>query len=186
MNFSAKILVSVAFVAVLASGPFAQQASPQQAPAPKQLPRDGFPVGPSAKILGFTASADVNPSRPVRVTLTWEVVNADRIELDQGIGIVATRDSRTVTPSATTTYSLIARGRQWHRKRHAHGDSDGYGFIRCSDRERACRCSSGRPPGRQRSNDARARAAHAGRQAGPERALHRAVSFDQDRRARSS
>ena len=36
-------------------------------------------------------------------------MNADRIELDQGIGIVATRDSRTVTPNATTTYTLFAK-----------------------------------------------------------------------------
>jgi hypothetical protein len=37
-------------------------------------------------------------------------VNADRITLDQGIGIVAARGSRTVTPSATTTYTLTVLG----------------------------------------------------------------------------
>ena len=82
---------------------------PAPAPEPKRLPRDGFPLGPSAKVLSFTASAPaVKAGEPV--TLTWEVVNADRIELDQGIGIVATRDSRVVKPSATTTYTLLARG----------------------------------------------------------------------------
>jgi hypothetical protein len=91
-------------IAVAAAG-----AAAQQTPAPKPLPRDGFPLGPSAKILGFTASpTSVQAGQPV--TLQWEVVNSDRIELDQGIGIVATRDSRTVTPSATTTYTLLARG----------------------------------------------------------------------------
>jgi hypothetical protein len=84
-------------------------AAAQETPAPKQLPRDGFPLGPSAKILSFTASA-VSIQAGQSVTLQWEVVNADRIELDQGIGIVATRDSRTVTPGATTTYTLLAKG----------------------------------------------------------------------------
>lgn len=86
-----------------------QQTPARQAPAERRLPRDGFPVGPSAKILSFTASVtSIQAGQPV--TLEWEVVNADRIELDQGIGIVATRDSRTVTPGATTTYTLLARG----------------------------------------------------------------------------
>ena len=73
------------------------------------MPRGGFPLGPSAKILSLTASA-TSIQAGQSVTLTWEVVNADRIELDQGIGIVATRDSCVVTPSATTTYTLVARG----------------------------------------------------------------------------
>jgi hypothetical protein len=105
----AMIAATTALAAAFSLGAAAQQAPAQQAPAPKQLPRDGFPLGPSAKILSFTASA-ASIQAGQSVTLTWEVINADRIELDQGIGIVATRDSRTVTPSATTTYSLLARG----------------------------------------------------------------------------
>jgi PKD repeat protein len=108
----ALVLATLAFgaaaqpVAAQAAG---QQDQAQQAPAPKQLPRDGFPLGPSAKILGFTASA-VSIQAGQSVTLKWEVINADRIELDQGIGIVATRDSRAVTPATTTTYTLLAKG----------------------------------------------------------------------------
>jgi hypothetical protein len=120
MNFSRKCFGSTMVAAAIALamtfplGAAAQQAPAQQdpgqqAPAPKQLPRDGFPVGPSAKILSFTASA-ASIQAGQSVTLKWEVINADRIELDQGIGIVATRDSRTVTPTATTTYTLLARG----------------------------------------------------------------------------
>ena len=105
---AALFLATFAFAAAAQQAP-AQQAPGQQAPAPKQLPRDGFPVGPSAKILSFTASA-MSIQAGQSVTLKWEVINADRIELDQGIGIVATRDSRTVTPTATTTYTLLARG----------------------------------------------------------------------------
>jgi hypothetical protein len=80
------------------------------AQAPQGQPPAGFPLGPPAKILSFTAEpSSIQPGQSV--TLKWAVVNADRIALDQGIGIVATRDSRTVTPSATTVYTLSAVGR---------------------------------------------------------------------------
>jgi PKD repeat protein len=95
--------------AALAPISVGQQDSAPPAAEPKRLPRDGFPVGPSAKVLSFTASA-TSVKAGDAVTLTWEVINADRISLDQGIGIVATRDSRTVKPLATTTYTLSARG----------------------------------------------------------------------------
>ncbi|HTA52476.1 MAG TPA: hypothetical protein VK757_06790 [Candidatus Acidoferrum sp.] len=101
--------IAIAFVAASIVAIVPRELLAQQEPAPKPLPRDGFPLGPSAKVLSFTASAtSIKAGEPV--TLTWEVVNADRIELDQGVGIVATRDSRNVTPSATTTYTLLARG----------------------------------------------------------------------------
>jgi len=115
-----KFLMGFALAAVVyaAIGPVAagqqdstQAASPTTTTSaePKRLPRDGFPLGPAAKVLSFTASAtSVKAGEPV--TLTWEVINADRISLDPGIGIVATRDSRTVKPAATTTYTLLARG----------------------------------------------------------------------------
>ena len=98
------VIFSAASLAAFATG----QQAPAQQPE-RRLPRDGFPAGPSAKILSFTASA-ASIQAGQSVTLTWEVVNADRIELDQGIGIVATRSSRAVTPGATTTYTLLARG----------------------------------------------------------------------------
>ena len=53
---------------VFTIGP-APSASAQQAPAPRQLPRDGFPIGPSAKILSFTASAtSIQAGRSVTLT----------------------------------------------------------------------------------------------------------------------
>jgi hypothetical protein len=96
--------VVAAIVAALAfaGGTFAQN--------PSAPPPSGFPVGPAAKILSFTAEPSaIQPGQSV--TLKWIVVNADRITLDQGIGIVATRDTRTVSPSATTIYTLSAVGR---------------------------------------------------------------------------
>lgn len=41
-------------------------------------------------------------------TLSWRVSNADRIRIEPDIGTVGALGSRTVTPSKTTTYTLIA------------------------------------------------------------------------------
>ncbi len=98
-------------VALLVSVSAAQQESapPPANPPPERLPRDGFPVGPPAKVLGFTASsAAIEPGQSV--TLKWAVVNADKITIDHGIGVVAARGSRTVSLKATTTYHLYAQG----------------------------------------------------------------------------
>jgi hypothetical protein len=43
------------------------------------------------------------------VMLSWEVVGATAIELDNGIGVVAARGTREVRPTATTIYTLGAR-----------------------------------------------------------------------------
>ena len=81
---------------------FAQNPS---SPAPS-----GFPLGPPAKILSFTAEPDsIQPGQSVE--LTWVVINADRIEVEPGIGVVATRASRSVTPATSTVYALKAIGR---------------------------------------------------------------------------
>src|ERR1017187_948052 len=54
----------------------------QQTPAPGRAGAEGFPIGPPAKILSFTADlTSVQPGQTV--TLMWAVVNADRITLDQ-------------------------------------------------------------------------------------------------------
>jgi len=77
---------------------------------PSTPPPVGFPLGPPAKILTFTAEPNsIQPGQSV--TLTWAVVNADRITVDQGVGVVATRGTEKVTPAVTTTYTLRAVGR---------------------------------------------------------------------------
>ena len=84
-------------------------AAGRQAPGQRQLPNDGFPAGPTAQVLRFTASAtSIRPGESV--TLEWVAVNADRIVLDRGIGIVEARGSRTVAPKVTTTYTIEAFG----------------------------------------------------------------------------
>jgi len=41
-------------------------------------------------------------------TLSWSVLNAQSVMVDQGIGIVGANDTRTVTPVTTTSYMLSA------------------------------------------------------------------------------
>lgn len=60
-------------------------------------------------IASFTSSA-ASTSPGKAVTLSWgAVTNADAVEIDPGIGGVATPGSRQVTPSQTTTYTMTAR-----------------------------------------------------------------------------
>ena len=40
--------------------------------------------------------------------LSWDVEGADSVEVDNGIGLVPASGSRTVRPTATTTYRLLA------------------------------------------------------------------------------
>lgn len=62
----------------------------------------GWPV-----ISRFTVSPDSVPAGQ-QVTLAWEISNATRVTLQPEIGTVPASGTRTVTPSATTTYKLIA------------------------------------------------------------------------------
>ena len=62
----------------------------------------GWPV-----ISKFTASPD-SISAGQQVTLTWEITDATRITLQPEIGTVPSSGTRSITPSATTTYKLIA------------------------------------------------------------------------------
>lgn len=62
----------------------------------------GWPV-----ISKFTVSPDSVPAGQ-QVTLSWEIRDATRVTLQPEIGTVPNSGTRTVTPSTTTTYKLIA------------------------------------------------------------------------------
>jgi PKD repeat protein len=113
MQLRNKIWIPMALAALMIL-PVAGQQTPapsgSQAPAPGRAGAEGFPIGPPAKILNFTADS-TSIERGQSITLSWAVVNADRITLDHGTGIVPTRGSVKITPSATTTYTLAAKGR---------------------------------------------------------------------------
>ena len=79
-----------------------------QAPPPAGFPGKA-PAGPPAEIVRFEAApAAVDPGQSA--TLRWEVLNAYSLAIEPGIGAVATRGSRTLSPAATTTYTLTVMG----------------------------------------------------------------------------
>jgi hypothetical protein len=71
---------------------------------------EGFPIGPPAHILKFSAEP-VSIHTGESVTLTWAAVNSENMKIDQCVGIIPARGSRQVSPSASTIYTLTAKGR---------------------------------------------------------------------------
>jgi hypothetical protein len=94
--------ISAAAFGLLALGSHAQ------APPPAGFPGVA-PTAPPARILSFTADRE-SIAAGESVTLRWEAINGYAIALDPGVGAVATRGTRTVTPRATTTYTLNVTG----------------------------------------------------------------------------
>lgn len=79
-----------------------------QAPPPAGFPGTP-PEGPPAAIRSLSAEpATIDPGEVA--TLRWEVLNAYSLSIDPDVGVVATRGSQNVSPSATTTYTLTATG----------------------------------------------------------------------------
>ena len=79
-----------------------------QAPPPTGFPGDA-PQGPPAEIVSFTAEpAELEAG--ASTTLRWEGLNAFSLTIEPDVGAVATRGSATVTPAATTTYTLTVFG----------------------------------------------------------------------------
>lgn len=79
-----------------------------QAPPPAGFPGVA-PRGPAADIVRFEAAPSaIEPGESA--TLRWEVLNAYSLGIEPGIGAVATRGSRALTPAATTTYTLTVTG----------------------------------------------------------------------------
>jgi hypothetical protein len=79
-----------------------------QAPPPANFPGTP-PPAPPAIIRDLTAEPTaIEPGGSA--TLRWEALNAYSLTVEPGIGTVATRGARRVSPSATTTYTLTALG----------------------------------------------------------------------------
>jgi hypothetical protein len=79
------------------------------APAPTPTIAPAPPVCSGTPIVSFFSASPSVITVGQSATLSWGFVgNADRVEIDQGIGGVATPGNITVTPGATTTYTLTA------------------------------------------------------------------------------
>jgi hypothetical protein len=80
-----------------------------QAPPPNSAGLTGLPTGPAAEIKSFTATpSSIKLGEKVR--LRWVAFNTYSVRIDPDVGTVAARDSREVSPSATTTYTLKVTG----------------------------------------------------------------------------
>jgi len=73
------------------------QGDPAVPPAIVELPTiESFVASPASLTVGFSS------------TLSWSVKNATAITITPGIGDVSAAGNKTVTPSAATTYTLVA------------------------------------------------------------------------------
>ena len=97
-------------VAIPAQQPAAPAAQPAQDAAGRGRGGRGIPPGLEPRIVSFEARpATVRAGEPVQ--LVWATENpSGGVSIDQAIGAVNARGSRTVTPAATTTYTLTMRG----------------------------------------------------------------------------
>ncbi len=79
-----------------------------QAPPPSGFP-GAAPDGPEERILSFSVEpASIDPGESA--TLRWEGINAYSLTIDPDVGAVATRGAQSISPSATTTYTLTVTG----------------------------------------------------------------------------
>jgi len=116
-----KPMLTIAIVCAVACA-MAWAQAPSQQPAGQPSPRapgaasagfEGSAYGKAreipARILDFTAQpASIKPGQPV--TLIWHTENPTGVTIDPEPGRVMPRGSRQLKPSATTTYTLTARG----------------------------------------------------------------------------
>lgn len=102
MTFPPKAPVLCAIFALFALGACGDGSGSSPAPPPVVLPGTGVPV-----INSFTASPSTLTSGQ-SAQLAWTVSGATTLTIDQGIGDVTGQSTRTVAPTASTTYTLTA------------------------------------------------------------------------------
>jgi peptidoglycan-associated lipoprotein len=95
-----RILASLAVLAAVLSTGCAKKVAKVQPPA--------APPAPATPTATLTANPDVI-QQGQQTTLTWQTSNANDITI-AGLGTLSTSGSRTITPSASTTYTLVAKG----------------------------------------------------------------------------
>jgi hypothetical protein len=100
-------IIATAFVVI--SGSVFGQAPPAAAPAPAPAPSYARAATLPARIEKFTVTPDsIKPGG--FVTLHWATENPASVSIDPGIGKVRPLGTKTLSPSATTTYTLTVHG----------------------------------------------------------------------------
>lgn len=96
-------------LSVIAIAPACKKKAPAPPPPPPPAAKVEPPPPPKVRIAGFS----VEPTTIERGqcgTLRWNVENATRVSIDQGVGTVAASGTQRVCPTSTTTYRLTATG----------------------------------------------------------------------------
>jgi len=96
-----RVLVPALLVALVAVAGCKKKTPP---PAPQTAPPVTAPA-PTAKITAEPAAISAGD----QVTLTWKTTDATSVSIE-GIGDVPTSGTRTVTPTTSTNYRLVAKG----------------------------------------------------------------------------
>ena len=79
---------------------------PPPPPAPVTEERKPAPALPTVSITAEPGSIERGQS----VTLRWSSTNASEASINQGIGTVGTSGTRTVSPTESTTYTIVVKG----------------------------------------------------------------------------
>ena len=69
-----------------------------------------FGIAGPGPVIAFSASSTVFVNAGTSVTLSWNVLYASSVSIDNGIGSVASTGTTVVSPTTTTTYNLTAIG----------------------------------------------------------------------------
>ena len=101
MKRCARVLVPVLLVALVAIAGCKKKTPP---PAPQTAPPVTAPA-PTAKITAEPTAISAGD----QVTLTWKTTDATSVSID-GIGDVPTSGTKTVTPTTSTNFHLVAKG----------------------------------------------------------------------------
>jgi peptidoglycan-associated lipoprotein len=91
------LVAALAILALTGCGPKKQKTTPPPPPPPPPAPTASLSANPDAVQAGQSTQ------------LTWRTENANEVTLE-GIGKVDANGSRTVTPNASTTYRVVAKG----------------------------------------------------------------------------
>jgi peptidoglycan-associated lipoprotein len=102
LNYRSRVLVpALLLVAMVAVGGCKKK---HPAPPPEPAPPVAAPA-PTAQITASPTSISAGD----QVTLTWKTTDATSVSIE-GIGDVPTTGTKTVTPTTSTSYHLVARG----------------------------------------------------------------------------
>ncbi len=97
-------------LAMFAAGCKKKVPPPPPPPPPAPVKPVEPPPPPRPASIGEFVAEPASIERGQSATLRWNVSNATDITIDQGIGSVMARGTRQVFPSASTTYTLTAKG----------------------------------------------------------------------------